>query len=140
MMTQHKETPITQLDRLLDQYSTELIEASDADILERAHQAGLNPEQLAVNSRALLAKAAAQAGKQRLEAAKQARASQLQSEPSSVNYFSDAAKARAYIVSNKQRHPEDFTLAARNGEAMDDADAIRIANQLRELIGENDSK
>jgi hypothetical protein len=129
-MTQKREPHITQLYKLLDQYAEDLIEESDSEISRRALDAGIDSKKVAADGRGMLDEIYLQIRKERLQKIQ----SQKYSSRATVKEFSDAKSAREFILNNQTKHPELFTLAARNGIQMDDAEAIRFANQLSELI------
>jgi len=129
---------VSQLLNIIDQYSLDILNASDAEILERAKEAGLNPKDLADSGKSLLLQAETIAKRNRLAKAKSgAINAKSRAKDNDVSSFSDAAKARSFIEQCRKSHPTEISLAARNGEKMDDADAINLANQLSELIEKN---
>jgi len=123
-----KNTYTEQLDQLLDACLQELLGMPAEQVL-----AGENAEVVKARAVDRLNRAAAEAGRRRLAAARarvQARASTAR--PAGLRI--SATDARAYI--HRAAQGRQHTLAARNLDEMSDEDVLRIYSQMIELEGE----
>lgn len=109
----------------------ELLEMPDEDILE-----GANPEALKSKSLAMIAAAKAEAGRQRMAAARAGMAVRKASAISAMPQVS-VDEARAFLET--AMNDAHYTLAARSLGEMSDDDILRFYHQLHQLKSENES-
>lgn len=115
-----------QLERLFEACFDELRAMPDEDVL-----AGEPPQAVLKRASDRLNKAAAEAGRRRLAAAKQQRARAQATVLASAAQGVSAAEARAYIIRVANDHR--YTLAARGLNEMSDEEALRLFAQIRAL-------
>lgn len=125
----------TALTRLADAFVEDVLNASDEDILAEAKEDCPNPPAAAAHTKALFERAAAAAGKERLDAARAALAQQRG--PATVTRL-DAAEARRRLQQVLTRDPDmahRLTLAARKdqGQGLSDNDVLGLFEDLAEL-------
>lgn len=111
---------------LLESIEAELLAMPDADLLEGQDLAALQKQ-----SRDRLSSAVAEAGRRRMQAAKQA-LQQPKAKGQAVPLTAELARQFLRKAANDER----YTLAARDFEEMSDEDAIRLCQQLIELGAE----
>lgn len=123
-----KNTYTEQLDQLLDACLQELLDMPAEDVL-----AGETAETVKARAVDRLNRAAAEAGRRRLAAARARIQAHTSTAQPAIERIS-ASDARAYI--HRAAQDRQHTLAARNLDEMSDEDVLRIYSQMIELEGE----
>lgn len=113
-------------DRFLDSYVEELLAAPEAEVLD-----GENPDTWKEYGRRLIEVSQAEAGRRRLQAAKQRLASRQAAAQGPAASQVSIQEARAYL--RKASNDPRFTLAARGLDEMSDEDALHLYEQIRRL-------
>lgn len=114
-------------DRFLDSYLEELMALPDAEVL-----AGDDPEAWKKYGQQLLEAGQAEAGRRRLQTAKQRLASRQAAGAHRQPVFQvSIQEVRAYL--RKASNDPRFTLAARGLEEMSDEDALHLYQQIQRL-------
>ena len=137
-MSQKGKSPGDPLAALTDELVSDVMDASDGDILADTRARGLDPTKEAYRVRDLFKGAAMKAGKKQLHAARHAVAAARANERRKIIPI-DRAKALLKVVAAND--PElKLTLAARNGDELTDADIQDLVQDLIELgaISESD--
>jgi hypothetical protein len=114
------------LEVLLDSLLAELMEMTDAQVLE-----GVDPAAVQAKGLALLSAAKQEAGRLRLAAARTEVALTNANRPAENTSSVNAADAKAFL--REAANSGHFTLAARGLDEMSDDDAIRIYKKLLRL-------
>ncbi len=114
------------LEVLLDSLLAELMEMTDAQVLD-----GVDPATVQARGLALLSAAKQEAGRRRLAAARAEVALAHADRPSEITSSINAADARAFL--REAANSGHFSLAARGLDEMSDDDAIRIYKKLLRL-------
>lgn len=120
-----------EFDVLLDSYFGELMEMSDEEVLD-----GDDPAILKGLGLQLLDKAKVEAGRLRLQAAKQKLANRKSDSIRNPQPEISLAEAKAFIRS--AANDPRFTMAARGLDEMSDDDILRLYKQARRLIESKD--
>ncbi len=123
------------LERLTEQFVTDVVNATDSELLAEAKEEGRDLEVEAARSRDILAKALASVGKQKLAAARSA----LDARSKSASYTTrqlSPQQARTVLENALRDAPETatkLTLAARKGQGLSDADVYGMLEDLADL-------
>lgn len=113
-------------DRFLDSYVEELLAAPEGEVLN-----GEDPDKWKEYGRRLLDASQAEAGRRRLQIAKQRLASRQAAAQGQPASRVSVQEARAYL--RKASNDPRFTLAARGLDEMSDEDALHLYEQIRRL-------
>ena len=124
------------LDHLADVLVEDILNTSDKEILSEAAEDYGSPTTEAKRVRDILIKAQTQAAKKRLLVARSA-VNQHNKEPQKAKViFLRPLQARRTLATVLQKHSEstqEFSLAARKGKDLSDADVLSMLEDLREL-------
>lgn len=132
-MNRSKESDRTALERLTDRLVDDILEASDADILEEFRELGGDPEANAAAMAGVFRRAVLAANKTRLFAARAAMHahSAQSSKPLNVTPADARRMLRKFI--DQSQHRNEITMAARKESELSDADVIEALEELRRL-------
>ena len=122
------------LNRLADALVEDILDASDEEVLAEAGEDGIDPGRLTGHLRDVFERAAADAGKQKLAAAKQDAANARRSRARVVRIdHADARRRFEAMIAEDPKLTEKLTLAARKGEGQSDRDIESAIEDLAEL-------
>lgn len=132
-MNRSKEGERAALERLTDSLVDDILDASDADILEEFRELGGDPEANAAAMAGVFRQAVLAANKARLVTARAAmRAHSAQSlKPLNVTPADARRILRKFI--DQSQHRNDITMAARKESDLSDADVLEALEDLRRL-------
>jgi hypothetical protein len=131
-MTGGKKEASDALNRLAAALVDDVLTTSDAEILAEFREDGGNPDQYAVEMRALFEHSVLKSSKGKLQAA---RAGVARAKTSALSSPVDMAKARQLLHGVLKMLPEAqrLTLAARKENELSDADVVGLLEDLQEL-------
>ena len=132
-MNRSKEGERTALERLTDSLVDDILDATDADILEEFRERGGDPEANAAAMAGVFRQAVLAANKARLGTARAAmRASSARPfKPLNVTAADARRILRKFI--DQSQHRNDITMAARKESDLSDADVLEAIEELRRL-------
>ena len=122
------------LNRLADALVEDILNASDEEVLAEAEEDGIDPGRLAGHLRDVFERAVADAGKQKLAAARQGagNARRLRARVVRIDH-ADARRRFEAMIAEDPKLTEKLTLAARKGEGQSDRDIDSAVEDLTEL-------
>ena len=133
-MTGDKKKERDALNRLADALVEDILNASDEEVLAEAEEDGIDPGRLAGHLRDVFERAVADAGKQKLAAARQGAGNARRSRAPVVRIdHADARRRFEAMIAEDPKLTEKLTLAARKGEGQSDRDIDSAIEDLAEL-------